>query len=691
MKLAVARPMQRIELQPLTLRADVESVDPDMRTVEVIFSTGAPVERYDWRTDTRYLETLSLKPNDVRLERLNAGAPFLNTHSTFDIGDVLGVVTPGSARIAEGRARATIRFSKRDDVEPIWQDVQDGILRNVSVGYRVHSYEQSGGTEGKPVTRHAIDWEPYEISAVPMGADPGAKVRAGAAPPTNPCVIVTRIGQEDRAMKTRETQAEPQPQPEPPLAPAPPPERTPNDREAGTEAEVTPNDRDAGADAERKRIQGILNGCEAARLPMTFARSLIEAKHDLETAQGLILETLRKRALDDKGPREGGSRGVVVGADPLENVWRGITGALLHRVDPSFTMDDNARQYRMHSLLRAAEECLEQRGLRTRGLSKMEIAGLALGLHVRAGGLHTTTDFANILADVANKSLRRAYEEAPQTFSIISRRIPMPDFKPVKRNQLGEAPVLQKILENGEFTRGTVAEGKEQFALATYGRVFGITRKALVNDDLDAFGRLTTMFGRSARNLESDLVWAEILRNANMGDGIALFHASHANLAGVGAAIDVTSLGAARAALRNQKGVDAKTYLNVISRYLIVPPGKETIADQFVSVNLAASQASNVNPFSGRLQVVSEPRLEGGVTLESPSGPEVIAGSATAWYVAASPDQIDLVEYGFLDGEEGPVVESRIGFDVDGLEIKCRHDFAAKVIDWRGFWKNPGA
>jgi hypothetical protein len=68
-----------------------------------------------------------------------------------------------------------------------------------------------------------------------------------------------------------------------------------------------------------------------------------------------------------------------------------------------------------------------------------------------------------------------------------------------------------------------------------------------------------------------------------------------------------------------------------------------------------------------------------------------VAGSATAWFLAGSPDQIDILEYGSLEGEEGPIVESRVGFDIDGLEVKCRHDFAAKAIDWRGLYKNPGA
>ena len=116
----------QIDLPPLALRAVVrpDSVNAEQRTAEVVFSTGAPVSRFDWGTGQRYTETLSLKPKDIRLDRLNDGAPFLNAHSAFDLSDVLGVVVSKSARVVDGQAIATIRFSKRDTVEPIWRDVR---------------------------------------------------------------------------------------------------------------------------------------------------------------------------------------------------------------------------------------------------------------------------------------------------------------------------------------------------------------------------------------------------------------------------------------------------------------------------------------------------------------------------------------------------------------------------------------
>ena len=176
---------------PLQTRADVrlmpESVDAERRTVEVVWSTGAAVRRRDPWTGKRYDEVLSLEETHVDLSRLNGGAPLLNTHGAWDLRDVIGVVE--RAWIArEGEAlvgRATVRFSDRADVEPIWRDVASGIVRNVSVGYAVRSYEITE-TDGQPPVWRAVDWQPLELSAVPIGADAAAGFRAAGQPASPP-------------------------------------------------------------------------------------------------------------------------------------------------------------------------------------------------------------------------------------------------------------------------------------------------------------------------------------------------------------------------------------------------------------------------------------------------------------------------------------------------------------------------
>jgi hypothetical protein len=200
---SAAAKTQMVDLFPLCIRAAVRSANDDERTVELVFSTGAAVERMDWWTGKRYLEKLSLKAEHLRLDRLNAGAPLLDAHSAWSITDQIGVVESDSVRLTAKEARATVRFSKRKSVDEIWGDVRDGIIRNVSVGYRVHKFEEDVSKGNALPVRTAVDWEPYEISMVPMPADAGAQVRSGDKSNTNQCVIVRMTQDEDRMRRFR--------------------------------------------------------------------------------------------------------------------------------------------------------------------------------------------------------------------------------------------------------------------------------------------------------------------------------------------------------------------------------------------------------------------------------------------------------------------------------------------------------
>lgn len=183
-----------IEVPPSYVQAAISTIDEESRTVELVFSTGAAFGRCDWATGRRYQLRFSLQAAHVRLGRLNNGAPLLNAHSTYDLSRQVGVVVDKSAAVDGKEARCTVRFSRRDEVEPIWQDVKDGIIRNVSVGATIHKFveDKAGGQGGLPL-RTAVDWEPFEVSLVPVGADDGAKVKASNQPETNPCVLVTHV------------------------------------------------------------------------------------------------------------------------------------------------------------------------------------------------------------------------------------------------------------------------------------------------------------------------------------------------------------------------------------------------------------------------------------------------------------------------------------------------------------------
>lgn len=417
---------------------------------------------------------------------------------------------------------------------------------------------------------------------------------------------------------------------------------------------------------ERKRVSEINAMCEKHKIPAELRSKLVDGGMTLDAARSAVLDVVAERDIGGTAPRLPHGQNATV-TDEVDTRRDAVENAILHRASPGrVKLTDAGRQYRGMSLLEIGRDLLEKTGENTRGMDKLGLAQRALA----------TSDFPIILANVANKTLRAGYEAAPQTFKPFTRQTSAPDFKSIQRSSLGDAPTLKKVNEHGEFTVGTIGEGKETYQLATYGRIVSITRQTIINDDLGAFADLPTKFGVAAANLESDIVWGIVTANAAMNDTVALFHANHGNLTGTGTAISVDALGVARALMRKQTSIDGQL-INVQPAFLIVPAAKELLAQQYTSADFVSAKASDINPFKGTLQVIAEPRLD--------------ANSATAWYLAANPMQIDTIEYCYLEGNEGVYIESRNGFEVDGLEIKARLDFAAKAIDWRGLYKNVGA
>ena len=376
----------------------------------------------------------------------------------------------------------------------------------------------------------------------------------------------------------------------------------------------------------------------------------------------------------DTTPIAGAHRVEAGNQDETKTYRDGAIAAVLNRVNPSaHKLDDKSQQFRGFDLGDMARDSLERAGRKTRGMSRAEIAIQAM---------QTTSDFPFILENVVTKSLRMGYTSAARTFVPFSRQATLPDFKQISRAQLGGAPNLKRVLEGAEYEHGTIGEGAEKYAVQKYGRIVAISWGTIINDDLDALSRIPQAFGASAAELESDIVYAILTGNPNMADGVPLFHGTHGNLgtaAALGDALDPAEpnpLAEMRKLMTLQKGLEGQ-YITVRPRYLIVPPSLEEVALKITSANFVASKGVDQNVFGPSMLAISEPRLED--------------ASSTAWYGAAEPNTIDTIEYAYLEGHEGVFTETKNGFEVDGVQIKCRHVFGAKAIDGRGLFKNVGA
>ncbi|WP_315701298.1 MULTISPECIES: prohead protease/major capsid protein fusion protein [unclassified Bradyrhizobium] len=654
----------------------VNSVDADKRTVEVTFTTGAAVRRRAWSYNgaTLFDEVLEVSRSAVNLERLNAGAPALDSHSTYGTRSQLGVVERAWIEGKEGRA--LIRFPTKgvdDAADRMFAMVQEGIIRNVSVGYsldevRVEEPQKKGDVEKRIATR----WTPFEVSFVTVPADAGAQVRGTEE--TFPVTIQRAMpaNKEPSAMDEIETNTnETRTAPAVTVPPAP---------AAADASRAAPNVDAvrAAVEGERVRVSEITALGLRHGMPADFVAKHINSGSAVADVRAAVLDVIAARANETQISARGIDAQIT--RDEGDTIRAAVETAILHRASPSAVkLDDAARQWRGMSLMEMGRAFHEQTtGERLRGLGKMELASRLLGLDtgLRSGGMMSTSDFPAILANVVSKRLRSAYEVAPQNWKRLSRQNNAPDFKARAITQLSNLPLLKQIREGGEYTHAALADSKESYALATFGRVVTITRQSLINDDLGAFDRLPMLLGRAAAETESSLFWAIITSNGAMGDGKPLFDAAHGNL-GTAGPIAIASLNEGRAAMRKQKGLAVKAAdaepLNLAPAFIVVSPDKETEAQQFLATTLYPQQGSQVNPFAGSLLQITEARLTG-----------------NAWYLFADPATIDTIEYAYLEGEEGLYTESRLGFEVDGIEIKGRLDFAAKAIDWRGMFKNGG-
>lgn len=596
----------------ITRRAPLAATswNADARTLEVTFSTGAEVERFDARG--AYVERLSLDQDWAAF----IGAPVLNAHRRGDLNDVLGSVLKAWTVGGNREARAVIKLSRRADVETVVQDILDGHLRGVSVGYTVSEWKEAtiSGRRVKTATR----WSPVELSIVPIPADRLATIRGDhMTAPTVPA---------DPAVTT------------PPAAAALPPT----------------------APAERAAVNGEIRSiATVAGLDQSWVDSQIDANATTEAARAAAFDAMRARSAPAAQIR---TTAAPTLADPAVRA-AAMGEALLCRIDPAHKPSEPARAFVGLSLPEMARDCLRNAGLPVTGLGASEVMTRAL---------HSTSDFALALSDTQGRVLAAAYKAATSGLKPLAREVSLPDFRARTFIRTSGISDLEKVNEAGEFKRGTFDHAGESVKLATYGKVFGISRQALVNDDIGALADIPAKLGAAAARFEADQLGALLVSNAGAGptmaDAVALFHATHGNLAGAGAAPAEATLGAARLAMRAQTD-DAGFLISVVPKYLVVGPALETAAEKLLAA-IQPTQTSDVQPI--RLTLVVEPRLAG-----------------NGWYVVDP--TVDGLVYAHLAGEGGPQIESRAGFDVDGVETRVRLDFGCAFIDWRGWFRNAGA
>lgn len=632
-----------------------EALTEEMRTFEASLSSELPVRRWDGS------EVLDHSPEAVNLTRAMDGKmPLLFNH---DGDELIGMVT--NLRVENARLRGTLTFSQFSDHGEVIAQIREGMPFGISIGYQVDEWTESATSEEYRVTK----WTLYEASVVSVPADPTVGINRSHS-----------NAKEGKAMSQQITGNPGNPS------------GTDDQRQAASVHQIAEAER-TGETRAQERVREIM---ELFSAPGFRAAEYIEMR-DKALADATPIEAVRKLLLAKAGagitpvssePSRQDERvaSVQAGVTDLEKFRAAALEAVEIRAgiitDP-VKVGAARRENEMlgMTLAEVARESLRRVGVDMRGWDRMRIVGEAL-IHRGTTQIvsHGGSDFANVLLDSANKSLLHGWQENPETFQKWTRAQSLNDFKTSNLINLSGFSDLDLIAEGAEYKYGTMADVKEQITLVTYGKLFSISRQAIINDDLSAFTMIPSLMGRAAARSVGDAAYAVLTSNPTMKqDSLALFHTTHNNFQTTGAAPSVSTLDYGWTKMAVQTDNNANT-LNVVPRFLIVPRALENTSKVLMGAQYDPAGAAGTlkpNPFNGMLEVVADARLD--------------TFNSLGWFLSADPRVADTVVVGYLNGQQSPYMEQLTAFTVDGVGYKVRMDCAAAPADFRGLFYNDGA
>ncbi|HIE5766517.1 TPA: ClpP-like prohead protease/major capsid protein fusion protein [Proteus mirabilis] len=443
-------------------------------------------------------------------------------------------------------------------------------------------------------------------------------------------------------IKPKNTTSPTQPHPTPAPAPEPQPSATYAD--------------------EQTRLNGIkdLFAMFGGRHNDLMITCLADASCSIEEAREQLLNTVAQQ----QNPEPSNKGNVHIHAGNGNIVGDSVRASVMARAGYQDYEKDNA--FNSMTLRELARASLTERGVGVATYNPMQMIGMAF--------THSTSDFGNILLDVANKAILLGWEENEETFEKWTKKGQLSDFKTAHRVGLGAFPSLRKVREGAEYKYVTLDDKGETIALATYGELFSITRQAIINDDMNMLTDVPMKFGRAAKATIGDLVYAVLVDNEKMSDKKALFSADHKNM--ITGGMDVETISAGRTAMRQQK--EGERTLNIRPAFMLVPTTLETQAIQVVksgSVKGADVNSNIINPIRDLAEIIAEPRLDD--------------ASEKDWYMASRQGS-DTIEVAYLNGIDAPYIDQLEGFTSDGVTTKVRIDAGVAPVDYRGLLKVSG-
>jgi len=654
---------------------DRKKIDVELRTAVLSFSSEAPIQ------DSMFGPPQVLIHDDkaVSLERIrNVGALLFNHSADAIIGSIEDIAIDTKAR----RGHAVVKFDETADGETAFTRVKSGSLRGVSFAAHIREkqvlredekWKSGDGREWEGPLAVATKWEISELSLTPVPADQSVGIGRQEKPKEAEMALTAEMRQllierglgegftDEEAVKFLREHWDQQKE-----EPKQPEEKKKEDDDTASRSSVDM------VIAERKRIEDLTKIQEKSGLPTSELTRWIQAGTPVGGAREIAMEFMAERF---RPVSVAGTRFEVV-LEAREKHRRAMQATIERRAidflngrPKTWAWDDKACADvpRDLPIVEIARQCLVHAGIReAASWGKMEVATRALQ--------HSTSDFPLLLENTANKSLGIGYNEARVTWSAWCGVGSLPDFKVTSRVAVGDMADFEVVAELMPITESTMTEKRETRQLSTYAKRFGVSRQAIINDDLGEFSRTPQKLGAAANRTINTLVYGQLTSPPTMAeDSVALFgtHTSGSNTTVAAGAPSIGGLNGAMSLMRRQLNVGGNGRVNVSPSFLISPATVEGSVRQLVQGTINPNVVTNVVlDWMSNLTPVIEPLLDD--------------TSTSTWYLAASPNEIDTVRVEFLNGQQTPSLTRIDGTAILGTEWVAYLDFSVKTFDHRG-------
>ncbi len=703
-------------LQTRTFQCRADTWDAESRTVDAVIATDDPVMVFDWRSEQMVQEVLRM---DLVTLPEGAQVVLLDSHSRWNLDTVLGSIR--DLRVEGGNLVGTLHFVEGDpDVDKVVRKVEQGHIRDISVGYRVRKYVaiRRGETmtvEGISYTAEqyrmhiATEWEPYEGSLTAVGADSKSKLRE-----TPEEALSLRSGeQETPESECSDSQTEPAGHGNRKDSVVPKATETPAEDQT-RQPEVNEDQiRQQAVAAERSRVAEIRKiGGDDVR-----SETIQKAIDDGTTA-----EAFRELALADIRSQRSATE--PVGSDAPNVILAG------NRHERDCNVASLAAGVAMRLGVRNPEDVMgrinhdPETGETTferPGFRQMEEARKEMERNLERG-----YQYRNMHSiDLCREGLRIAQIESPlERRSIATRAFSTPAVSTIY-TQATSALLLQNLGNMIDSTNGWVAEreansfksqelhkleggklahrarGKkaeqarfsdlmETYKVKEFARTLLLDRQDLVDDEIGAWQSAMDEFARAILAVRPDLVYAVLLSNPALRDGTALFAAGRNNDL-TALQLDQASVQASTTAVGNQRN-SSGVNLNLNANYLITSSTNKYVGRQIANsteVREASAANGTINPMAeDNLQIRSDARLTTG--FDDPVTGDAIAPAPTMWFSAVANGAYGIT-VGSLTGTNGmPTMNTTVknSEGVYGLALDVAHVQGAGASDYRGLCRS---